>query len=96
MYATITVRYLVEIFSNETMKLENIGIREVISAFYGRCYSVENLTPLPFDDSLVLGLNASMNYKVFIHNKGEEIWIAGTGYFPIETIIFTLGKSQAL
>ena len=45
---------------------------------------------------LVLGLNASMKYKVFVHNEGEELWIAGTGYSPIQLIIFTLGKLPAL
>ena len=88
--------YSGEIFSNVTLKLENISIREVVSAFYGRCYAVEGQAPLPFDDSLILDLNASMNYKVFVHNKGEEIWISGTAYFPTETIIFTLGKPKAL
>ena len=76
------------------LTLDNIGIREIISAFYGRCYTVEG--HIPSDDTLVLDLNASMKYKVFVHNEGEEIWIAGGGYSPIEVIVHTLGKPPAL
>ena len=81
-----------EIFSNSTLNFKGTVIREVVSAFYGRCYTVVSVAPLPDEDSLVLGLNPSMNYKMFIHNEGEEIWIAGSGYFPLGVIIFTLGK----
>ena len=71
-----------------------MDIKEVVSTFYGRCYTVENI--LQIEDVLFLNLNQSMKYKVFVHNKGEEIWITGMGYFPMKSIILTLGESTAL
>ena len=83
-----------EIFSYSTLQLDTVDIKEVISTFYGRCYTVENV--LQIEDVLFLNLNQSMKYKVFVHNKGEEIWITGLGYFPMKSIILTLGESTAL
>ena len=42
-----------------------------------------------------LKLNASWNYKVFIHQRMEELWLGGDGVFRTDAASFVLGKSQS-
>jgi hypothetical protein len=86
-----------EVFEKETLaKLANttaFSFHEVISLRLGRCYTVCHLMNVSTTFSLRLALKSSWNYKVYLHQPLEELWLGGTGYFPTESVQFTLGMT---
>ena len=75
------------IFSADTMnQLKNesyCSFEEVYSGFNGRCFTVcvKKFDSLQF--WIRFGLKRDLDLQVFVHRKGEELWIAWTS-FPTE------------
>ncbi len=84
-----------DIFDTET--LDNIKnqseyyIHEVVSAIFGRCYTVCYLRHMTLFDSVAIKLNPMWRYKVFIHLRNEELWIGSDGIFRTSVPSFLLG-----
>ena len=89
-----------EIFDKRTEK--NLGnsslfiFHEVISPFLGKCYTACSLMSFALNSDIIFGLKTNWNYKFYIHGKNEEIWLGGTGNFPLEAVATTLGKTFKL
>jgi hypothetical protein len=61
---------------------------------FGRCYTVSPKLALPIADILSLKLNASMNYRLLVHEANEEIWLSGNNYFPTTILKISLGEKR--
>jgi hypothetical protein len=98
-----------EIFSNATLMAiekpeivdsednqDNLTLSEITTPLFGRCYTLCKRKPLKLWKDLKIWLKPNWNYKLFIHQPGEELWVGGTGNFPNgEAIILTLGEKGA-
>jgi hypothetical protein len=82
-----------EILSEEDTQ-DNLTLSEIVTPLFGRCYTLCRRKPLKLSKDLKIWLKPNWNYKLFIHQPGEELWVGGTGYFPNgEAITLTLGES---
>ena len=85
-----------EIFANITLVVlsnqTEFFVNEVVSAFLGKCFTVCPLRNATLADYFSLRLNPSWNYKVYVHSRGEEFFLAGDGSFGVDVASFILGK----
>ncbi len=76
-------------------KLENSSLfifRQVISPYFGKCFTACPLMRLALNDSLNFGVKSDWNYKFYMHDKDEEIWLGGTGNFVSDAATMILSK----
>ena len=85
-----------EIFDDDTIKsFDNTSLfyfREVIAPYLGKCYTACPLMSFDLSDYIVIGLKSDWNYKFYMHAKGEEIWLGGSGGIPTAAVAKTMGK----
>ena len=81
----------VEIFGK--INSENISYQELITPFFGRCYTICKQENISDGGYTTLTFSSNFSYKVFLHNQNEEFWLAGVGFFPTEIVSVDLGKS---
>jgi hypothetical protein len=48
----------------------------------GRCYTINHHVKTRKYMGVRVYLNASFDYKAYVHLPGEEFWISGADYFP--------------
>jgi hypothetical protein len=70
-------------------------LKEVVTTILGRCYQLCPRLRMPIEEMLLLKLNASMKYKLFVHQQNEELWISGNNYFPMDTLKLVIGKAMS-
>ncbi len=76
-------------------KLENSSLfifHQVISPYFGKCFTACPLMRLALNDSLNFGVKSDWNYKFYMHDKDEEIWLGGTGNFVSDAATMILSK----
>jgi hypothetical protein len=85
-----------DVFDNKTLNLitkpTDYYFGEIITPFFGRCYTVCKLQNVSDENYETLTLSSNWNYKAFLHNQNEEIWLAGNGFFPTDNVAIILGK----
>ena len=64
---------------------------EMVTPYFGRCYTICKLENITLHETQNFLLNISRKYKIFIHQKGEEVWLAGDGIFKPKVSSFLLG-----
>ena len=79
-----------EIFDKKNSNI--FSFQELITPFFGRCYTICKRLNVSDGEFETLSLSSNWSYKVFIHNKNEELWLAGIGFFPTEIVSVDLGK----
>jgi hypothetical protein len=86
-----------EVFDNETLqRFGNASLyffREVIAPYFGKCYTACFLKSLSLNDNIMIGLKPNWNYRFYMHAKGGEIWLGGSGSFPTNAVNKILGNS---
>lgn len=89
-----------EVFENLTLHMlgnkSRYNLREFVSPSFGRCYTICNLANMTLSNYETFMINSSWNYKVYIHQSGEEFWLAGDGVFRPDVPSFLLGKFKHL
>ena len=53
----------------------DVNISDTPSMVYGMCYTMEYKKPVDLMNVMVVYLNTSMDYMVYIHEHGDEFWI---------------------
>jgi len=85
-----------ELFDDATLaKLKNMSeyyLHEMTTPSYGRCYTICKLQNMTLADYQTFTITSKWNYKVYVHQKGEEFWLAGDGVFRPDVPSFLLGK----
>ena len=53
-----------------------IVITKIRTATFGKCITLKVTKPLKINEAFILALKRSWDLKVFVHNDGEEFWLA--------------------
>ena len=82
---------LSDIISDATYNdTKNLLYDEPIAQQIGRCFSLKNQTGYELNVPLPLIFKTNYDLKVYIHSKGDELWLSGFQEFPFETASVTL------
>ena len=58
-----------------------INVTEIKTSSFGKCFTLKIIKPLSLHEDFILILNrTSWDLQVFIHNEGEEFWLAWPPY----------------
>ena len=63
---------------------------EPIAQQIGRCFSIKNPRGYSLNDGIELYFKTNYDLKIFIHEKGDELWFSGFQEFPFEVATVTL------
>ena len=63
---------------------KSLMYQQPIAQQIGRCFSLYNKTGLRLYTGFEMFFKTSNDLKVFIHHKGDELWLAGLQEFPFE------------
>ena len=88
---------LTDIINNSTYNAtRSLMYHEPVAQQIGRCYSLKNETGYKINQGLELSFKTNYDLKIYIHQKGDELWLAGFQEFPLEvaSVIIDIKKQQ--
>ena len=84
------------IYNDDFNDTKSLLYKELIAQQIGRCFSIYNSTGFKLYNGLVLFFEPNHDLKIYIHPRGDELWLAGFQEFPYEvaTVSLDIAKLQ--
>ena len=93
---------LEDFFGNKTLnEIRNSSLyrfQEVRSMFFGRCYKICSVVEMPMNGIKIWELQMDFNYKLFVHNDGDEFWLisAITHLIDLAQTVLELNRTDGI
>ena len=82
---TCNLNDIFEAESKRKIKNESLYFwREVKTIFQGRCFTVCDLVERAPKQEVIINLSFKQDLKLFVHRRGEELWLSASYVFPTE------------
>ena len=70
----------VSILNRNNIDIKYINVTETRTVNFGKCFTLKVTKPLGINEAFILVFKRSQDWIVFVHNEGEEIWLAWSPY----------------